>query len=78
MGTYSVQLKTHNRTDLTEQYLDKLCECKVHKIKPRILNIVAGKRKEQHYVALCSDDDCGKISMESADEVVGFWNKYNI
>jgi hypothetical protein len=75
MSVTTVKLKTHNRTDITSQY--DLNNCTVHNRKPVILDIVAGRRKEHHYVAVCKDDDCGKISMDSGQAVVNIWNKWN-
>lgn len=77
MSLISVKLKTHSRTELTGEFLDKLNNCIVHKQIPIILDVVAGRNKEHHYLAGCCSDDCGKISMTSADDVVEIWNKWN-
>lgn len=77
MSTFSVNLKTHSRTKLTILYTGKLNNCLVHKCHPEILDIVAGRRKEHYFVAICKSDDCSKISSENADNVVSIWNKWN-
>lgn len=76
MGIISTPMKTHNRTDLSDKYLF-INDCIVHRCKPTVLDIVAGRRKEHHYVVQCKSEDCGKISMVSADHVVTVWNHYN-
>lgn len=75
--TYSIPLKTHKRTDLTKKFEEELELCKIHNKTPQIMNIVAGKEKEHHFIAICQDDACGKISMESAEQVVYYWNLHN-
>ena len=75
MSSIIFQMKTHSREDITEQFPD-LNNCIIHNIKPRILKIVAGKRKEVHYVAHCKHDDCGKISFD-VNDTVNAWNKWN-
>lgn len=76
MGSWSVKMKTHKREDLTSKFLF-INDCVIHKCKPKVLHIVAGKHKESHYVVQCKDDDCGKISMHSAESAVTIWNHYN-
>lgn len=76
MSTISIQMKTHSQGDITEQFSD-LKKCIIHDVGPRILDIVAGKRKEHHFVAMCLNDDCTKLSMTSAEDVVNIWNKHN-
>lgn len=76
MSTISFTLKTHNREDITSQFIF-INDCIVHKCKPTVLHIVAGKRKESHWVVLCKDEDCNKISMQSPEHVVTAWNFYN-
>lgn len=76
MGTYTTPLKTHSRTVLTEQF--NVNPCAIHNCKPVVLDVVAGKNKEHHYVVVCLENDiCNKISMESAKAVVEIWNQYN-
>ena len=76
MGVIIFQMKTHSRTDITDQFPD-LNNCIVHHCKTAILEIVAGRRKDILYVADCESDDCTKISSESAEKVVEYWNKWN-
>lgn len=76
MSVITTKLKTHSRLDITSQY-GKLNACKLHGCQPKIMDIVAGRDKEHHYVAICKDDDCGKISMSSGQDVVNIWNKWN-
>lgn len=75
--SYSIRLKTHKTISLTNKYKGKLEKCLEHDTYPEIEDIIAGKEREHHYVARCADDKCGKISMESADMVVEYWNKFN-
>ncbi len=75
MSIVQFQMKTHSREDITDQFPD-LNDCIVHNRKPRILKIVAGRRKEIHYVAVCNKDECSKISMD-AQQTVNAWNKWN-
>lgn len=72
---FSVALKTHSREELTNQF--ELNSCIVHDRKPSIFRIVAGKRKEIFYTAICDHEDCGKITTENAQKVVDYWNKWN-
>lgn len=74
MGIVQFQLKTHSREDITNLF--ELNDCIVHNCKPTILKIVAGKRKEIHYVAVCKDEQCGKITMEE-NNIDKIWNKWN-
>jgi len=76
MSIVSVKLKTHSREDLTSDFLF-INNCTVHGNKPEVLDIVAGKDKEHHYVVTCGHDECSKISMVSAQSVVDIWNHYN-
>jgi len=76
MGVFITTLKTHGRTDLTNRF-EHLNNCIVHGCKPSILDIVAGKDKMHHYVAVCKSEECNKIVTSSADDVVKAWNKYN-
>lgn len=75
--TYTITLKTHTTTNLSKKYEGKMEKCLKHNTYPEIEDIVAGKEKEHHFVARCVQDECGKISMESADRVVEYWNKAN-
>ena len=77
MSLISIKLKTHSVTKLTDEFLDKLNDCIVHKRIPIIIDVVAGRSKEHHYLARCCSDNCGKISMTSANDVVEIWNKWN-
>lgn len=77
MSVLSVKLKTHSREELTGKFLLELNNCIIHNQIPIILDIVAGRRKEHHYIAGCCSDSCGKISMTSAEDVVSIWNKHN-
>lgn len=76
MTVISYPLKTHSRTDITNQF-DNLNECFIHHCKPTILDIVAGRHKEHHFVASCISDHCGKISSVSGQDVVNIWNNLN-
>lgn len=75
--SFQALLKTHNRIDRTPEFEKELHVCKVHYIKPQIREIIAGKAKESHFVAVCADEKCNKITMESAEKVIQIWNKYN-
>lgn len=76
MSIISFQMKTHSRTDLTKDFLF-IHNCAIHGNKPTVLDIVSGKRKEHYYVVTRGNDDCSKMSMESAGKVVEIWNNYN-
>lgn len=76
MGIFSVKLKTNSKKDITNRF-DNLKPCAVHGCLPSILEIVAGRKKEKHFVAVCKDENCGKISTESAEILVGYWNSRN-
>lgn len=76
MGVITTILKTHSRQNVTNTF-DNLNDCIIHKCKPVIMDIVAGRSKEHHFVASCKDEDCNKISMDSGKEVVNIWNKWN-
>lgn len=73
---FQTTLKTHFRENITEQF-SELHNCINHNCPPTIMKIIAGKRKESHFVALCIDEKCNKISMESGSDVVNIWNKFN-
>lgn len=75
--SFTALLKTHNRIDRTAEFEGKTNDCKVHGVKPQIREIVAGRQKESHFVAVCLSEKCNKITMESAEKVVEIWNKYN-
>ena len=68
------QMKTWSRENISDQFV--LNDCIVHHRKPSILKIVAGRRKETYYTAVCESDDCGKISHDP-NETVAAWNKWN-
>ena len=75
MGSWSAKMKTWSREFITDKFPD-LHKCKEHGVRPHIIKIVAGKRKETHYVASCPyDDACDKITMEG--NIGEIWNKYN-
>jgi len=77
MSVYTCQMKTHSRTNITDK-CGQLNDCIVHGCKPTILHIVAGKRKENFYTAVCSgDEECGKINTGGIDEIVAIWNRWN-
>lgn len=76
MGVFIATMKTHSTEDLSTKYMF-IQDCIVHGCKPKVLDIVAGKRKEHHFVVKCKEESCGKISMISADHVVTVWNHYN-
>lgn len=75
MGTFTVKLRTHSIKDVTYQ-APELNNCCIHGIKPLILEIIAGRDKDIHYVANCVHDDCNKIA-SSLEEIIGVWNKFN-
>lgn len=75
MGVIEFKMKTHSREDITSQFPD-LNNCKTHGTKPTIYKIVAGRRKETFYTAVCQHDDCGKIAYDP-NETVKHWNKWN-
>lgn len=77
MSIFQFQLKTHSRESLNHLYESKLNPCIVHGCLPSIQKIVAGSRKEIHFVALCEEEDCNKIT-DTADSVVSAWNKSNL
>lgn len=76
MGTFTVTMKTHSREDITSRFMF-IHDCVIHKKKPQVLHIVAGRNKEDHYVVTCGHDDCTRISMDSPDHIVTIWNNYN-
>lgn len=76
MSVVSFQMKTHKREDITSQFLF-IHDCAVHNVKPTVWHIVAGRRKESHWVVECGHDECTKITMENAETTVTIWNNYN-
>lgn len=76
MGVFTVRMKTHKREDITKD-CPLIHSCIVHGNKPQVLHIVAGKRKEDHYVVTCGHDECSKITTLSAADAVCIWNSYN-
>ena len=76
MIVFQVQIKTHSRESLNHLYEGKLNPCVVHGRLPEIQKIIAGRRKDVHFVALCEHEDCNKIT-DTADKVVEHWNKWN-
>jgi len=75
MGIIEFSMKTHSIKDITGEFT-KLNNCILHNRIPKILEVVAGKRKEKHYTANCDSPDCGKISMDK-NQIVTIWNKFN-
>lgn len=71
----SYPMRTHSTEDVTGQ-ASHLNKCIVHHIKPQVLKIVAGKRKEVFYSAVCKHEDCNKLSYD-LKETVDAWNKWN-
>ena len=69
-------MKNHSREDITDRF-ENINDCVVHKCKPVIMDIVAGRRKEHHYVAVCKSDDCTKLTTDPDDRIVQIWNKWN-
>lgn len=77
MGVVQFQIKTHKRTVLTHLF-PNISPCIIHNQKPAVMEIIAGRRKEKHFVVICKhDEDCNKISMESVEVAVNAWEKYN-
>lgn len=76
MSIFEFQLKTHSRESLNHLYEGQLNPCIVHGCLPKIQKIVAGRRKDVYFVAICEHDDCNKIT-DTADNVVAAWNKWN-
>lgn len=75
--SFTALLKTHDRIDRTPEFEGNLNPCKVHGNTPQIREIIAGKDKDSHFVAVCHSEKCNKITMESAEKVVEIWNKFN-
>lgn len=76
MGTFTTPMKTHSREDLTTKFMF-IHPCVVHKCRPNVYDIVAGTRKEHHYIVTCGHDECSKLSQISPESVVDIWNHYN-
>jgi len=79
MGVYTVTMKTHSQSDVTEQCereFGDLLPCITHNRKPIIYDSIVGRRKYRFFTAVCDHKDCGKIA-DSMKEVFEFWNKWN-
>lgn len=77
MATISVNIKTHAVHDLTDFYKGIVNKCAIHGVKPSVINTVAGRKKDSHYIVTCGHDECSKISMDDPIVAINYWNKYN-
>jgi hypothetical protein len=75
MGIYIVQMKTHNRVDITNQF-DNLNDCIIHHEKPKVMELTVCKSKDAFYVITCKHNDCTRMADDKL-QVEDVWNKYN-
>ena len=75
MSITTFTMKTHAVTNITAGH--DVNNCIKHGCKPKLLHIVAGKRREDFYVAECKDDACSRMSIVDGADIASIWNKWN-